>query len=130
MDLAVGRLDRLAQELLRRAVGEVAIEGVGRRARRDLARLGAPPAVRVDEDRRAGEDRVLLGGPAAAGPFTLLRFAEPALPDIVYLEPLTGAAYLDNREDLDAHTTVMDQMAVQALPPAETTAFLPLLAVG
>ena len=64
------------------------------------------------------------GGPAAAGPFTLLRFAEPALPDVVYLEQLTGAAYLDKREDLDAYTTVMDQLAVQALPPNETIAFL------
>ena len=64
------------------------------------------------------------GGPAAAGPFTILRFAEPALPDIVYLEQLTGAAYLDKREDLDAYTTVVDQLAVQALTPSETIGFL------
>lgn len=70
------------------------------------------------------------GGPAAPGPFTLLRFAEPALPDIVYLEQLTGAAYLDKREDLDAYTTVMDQLAVQALPPAETIAFLTRMVEG
>ncbi len=32
---------------------------------------------------------------AAGGPFTILRFAEPDLPDIVYLERLTNALYLD-----------------------------------
>ncbi|MEY9891073.1 hypothetical protein ABIA35_004288 [Catenulispora sp. MAP12-49] len=70
------------------------------------------------------------GGPAAAGPFTILRFAEPALPDIVYLEQLTGAAYLDKREDLDAYTTVADQLAVQALSPSETVAFLTRMIEG
>lgn len=70
------------------------------------------------------------GGPAAAGPFTILRFAEPALPDIVYLEQLTGAAYLDKREDLDAYTTVLDQLAVQALTPADTIGFLTRMIEG
>ena len=56
--------------------------------------------------------------PGGGRPFTLLRFAEPALPDIVYLEQLTGAAYLDKREDLDAYTTVMDQLCLDALPAA------------
>ncbi|NUR61360.1 MAG: helix-turn-helix domain-containing protein [Catenulispora sp.] len=64
------------------------------------------------------------GGQTAAGPFTILRFTEPALPDIVYLEQLTGAAYLDRREDLDAYTTVIDQLCVQALSPAQTIRFL------
>lgn len=63
-------------------------------------------------------------GQTAAGPFTILRFAEPALPDIVYLEQLTGAAYLDRRADLDAYTTVLDQLCVQALSPAQTVRFL------
>jgi hypothetical protein len=63
-------------------------------------------------------------GPAAPGPFTILRFAEPALPDIVYLEQLTGAAYLDKREDVDAYATVVDRLAAQALTPADSVAFL------
>jgi hypothetical protein len=70
------------------------------------------------------------GGPTAAGPFTLLRFAEPALPDIVYLEQLTAAAYLDKREDLDAYTTVVDQLCVQALSPSETVGFLKAMLEG
>ncbi|MGH4020035.1 MAG: helix-turn-helix domain-containing protein, partial [Pseudonocardiaceae bacterium] len=37
-----------------------------------------------------------FGGHAAAGgPFTILRFSEPDLPDIVYLEQLTSSLYLE-----------------------------------
>lgn len=64
------------------------------------------------------------GGHAAAGPFTLLRFAEPALPDIVYIEQLTSATYLDKRDDLDAYTNAIDQLCVEALSPSETIGFL------
>lgn len=64
------------------------------------------------------------GGLAATGPFTILRFAEPALPDIAYVEQLTGAAFLDRREDLDAYTTVIDHLCLQALSPTQTIRFL------
>src|SRR5258705_1630965 len=37
---------------------------------------------------------------AAAGSFSILRFAAAELPDVVYLEQLTGALYLDKRRDL------------------------------
>ncbi|MEU1426939.1 helix-turn-helix transcriptional regulator [Nocardia sp. NPDC005746] len=58
------------------------------------------------------------GGHAAAGSsFTMLRFAEAELPDIVYLEQLTSALYLDRREDLELYRQVMDQLSVQAEPP-------------
>ena len=53
-----------------------------------------------------------LGGHAAAGgPFSILRFAEPDLPDVVYLEQLTSALYLDKREDVD-HYHVVDGAAL------------------
>lgn len=70
------------------------------------------------------------GGHAGTGPFTLLRFAEPALPDIVYLEQLTSATYLDKREDLDAYTNAIDQLCVEALSPSETIGFLTDLVEG
>ncbi|MEC3957813.1 helix-turn-helix transcriptional regulator [Nocardia sp. CDC153] len=58
------------------------------------------------------------GGHAAAGSsFTMLRFAEAELPDIVYLEQLTSALYLDRRQDLELYRQVMDQLSVQAEPP-------------
>ena len=54
------------------------------------------------------------GHAAAGGPFTFLRFSEPALPDVVYIEQLTSALYLDKREDTDAYMEVMDRVSVQA----------------
>jgi transcriptional regulator with XRE-family HTH domain len=57
---------------------------------------------------------------AAGGPFTILRFAEPDLPDIVYLEQLTSAVYLDKRPDVENYLAVMEQVTVQAETPAKS----------
>ncbi|WP_405164093.1 helix-turn-helix domain-containing protein [Nocardia sp. NBC_01499] len=65
------------------------------------------------------------GGHAAAGSsFTMLRFAEPELPDIVYIEQLTSALYLDRKEDLQLYREVMDKVAVQALTPERSRQLL------
>ncbi|MGH7382877.1 MAG: helix-turn-helix domain-containing protein [Candidatus Methylomirabilales bacterium] len=65
------------------------------------------------------------GGHAAiGGPFAILRFSEPDLPDIVYLEQLTGALYLDTDQDVQHYLLGMDRLCVQAKSPAETTRFL------
>jgi transcriptional regulator with XRE-family HTH domain len=62
-----------------------------------------------------------LGGHAAAGgAFTILRFAEPDLPDIVYLEHLNSAAYLDKRSDVEDYLAVMERVGVQAETPARS----------
>ncbi|MGH3687335.1 MAG: helix-turn-helix domain-containing protein [Pseudonocardiaceae bacterium] len=61
---------------------------------------------------------------AVCGPFTILRFSEPDLPDIVYLEQLTGALYLDKREDVQHYLVVMDRLCIQAKSPVETIRFL------
>jgi hypothetical protein len=66
-----------------------------------------------------------MGGHAAAGgSFTILRFSESDVPDVVYVEQLTSALYLDRREDVDHYMEVMNQLSIQALPPWETTHFL------
>lgn len=58
-----------------------------------------------------------LGGHAAAGgPFTILRFAEPDLPNVVYLEQLTSALYLDKHEDVDHYLAVMERLCTDAEP--------------
>ncbi|MFC0864340.1 helix-turn-helix domain-containing protein [Sphaerimonospora cavernae] len=63
----------------------------------------------------------LAGGLAAAGgPFSILRFAEASLPDVVYLEQLTSAVYLDKREDVDRYLLVMDRLCVAAKSASET----------
>jgi len=60
-----------------------------------------------------------VGGHAAAGgPFSILRFAEPDLPDIVYLEQLTSALYLDKRETVDHYLAVMERLCLEAAPAA------------
>ena len=51
---------------------------------------------------------------AAGGPFTILRFPEPDLPDVVYLEQLNSALYLDQPSDVTDYVTIMDQLCVQA----------------
>jgi len=62
-----------------------------------------------------------FGGHAAAGgPFSILRFAEYDLPDIVYLEQLTSALYLDKRIDVERYAMVMDRLIAQVNPPDRT----------
>jgi transcriptional regulator with XRE-family HTH domain len=51
---------------------------------------------------------------AAGGPFTILRFPEPDLPDMVYLEQLNSSVYLDHPDDVVDYVTVMDQLCVRA----------------
>jgi transcriptional regulator with XRE-family HTH domain len=66
-----------------------------------------------------------VGGHAGAGgAFTILRFAEPDLPDVVYIEQLASALYLDKRDDVDNYVAAMERLCVQALPPADTPALL------
>ncbi|MEV6315719.1 helix-turn-helix transcriptional regulator [Streptomyces sp. NPDC051776] len=66
-----------------------------------------------------------LGGVAAAGgPVTILRFQEPDLPDVVYLEQLTSALYLDKRDDVDNYLSVMDRLSAEAERPVATLPFL------
>jgi len=58
-----------------------------------------------------------LSGYAAEGAFTMLRFGEPDLPDIVYLEHLAGALYLDKLEELEVYSRVFDRLTVDAETP-------------
>ncbi|NKZ06525.1 helix-turn-helix domain-containing protein [Actinomadura latina] len=65
------------------------------------------------------------GGHAAeSGPVTLLRFAERELPDVVYLEQLTGALYPDRTADIARYRDVLNRLGVQAEPPSRTAEFL------
>jgi transcriptional regulator with XRE-family HTH domain len=57
---------------------------------------------------------------AMAGPFTILRFAEPDLQDVIYIEQLTSALYLDKPNEVDRYLEVMEQLCLQAEPAATT----------
>ncbi len=64
------------------------------------------------------------GHAAAGGAFTILRFPDRDVPDIVYVEQLTGALYLDKREDVDHYANAMERLCVKAEPPASTADIL------
>lgn len=57
---------------------------------------------------------------AEAGAFSLLRFAEADLPDLVYLEQLTGASYLGERRYVDPYVQAMDRLSAEAAEPQDS----------
>ncbi len=65
------------------------------------------------------------GTPSPAGfPFVILRFVEPELPDVVYVEQLTGAVYLDKPGDVEQYLIAMERACLEAEPPERTVAIL------
>ena len=66
-----------------------------------------------------------FGGHAAAGgAFTILRFPDQDLPDVVYVEQLTSALYLDKRDDVDQYAAAMERLCIEAEPPHRTAEIL------
>ncbi|GAA4555356.1 helix-turn-helix transcriptional regulator [Planotetraspora kaengkrachanensis] len=61
---------------------------------------------------------------AEGGAFTILRFPESDLSDVVYVEQLWGALYLDKREDIDPYLTAMEQLCVESTTPGGTAEIL------
>ncbi|MFF4895213.1 helix-turn-helix domain-containing protein [Streptomyces sp. NPDC001068] len=80
----------------------------------------------------AGRDRITLQiaefasgpHPGTYAPFTLFRFAEPELPDMVFTEYLTGALYLDSRDEVGAHLEVLDHMTARSASAQRTAQLL------
>jgi hypothetical protein len=64
------------------------------------------------------------GHAAAGGSFTILRFDGPEVPNVVYIEQLTSALYLDKHEDLDHYLEVMNNLSTEALTPDQSKRFL------
>ena len=61
------------------------------------------------------------GGHAAeGGAFTIMRFPEADLPDMVYMEYLTGAHYIDKPEDVELYAAVMERLSVAGTAPEKT----------
>ena len=101
---------------LRRSIGGKAVM---REQIRHLARMCEHPAVTL---------QILpfqVGGhPAMGGPFTILRYSEPDLRDVVYIEQLTSALYLDKVAEVDSYLEVMEQLCLQAEPASKTPQLL------
>lgn len=64
------------------------------------------------------------GHAAAGGPFTILRFPDRDAPDVVVLEQLSGALYLDKPSDVEQYRRVMDRLCTQVEPLDRTAAIL------
>jgi transcriptional regulator with XRE-family HTH domain len=62
--------------------------------------------------------------PAMVGAFSILRFADRELPDLVYLEHLSNAVYLDKRDEVEQYLDLMETICVGSEPPARTAQFL------
>jgi transcriptional regulator with XRE-family HTH domain len=60
------------------------------------------------------------GHAAAGGAFTILRFPAEDLPDVVYIEHLASAHYIDKREDVDRYAAAMGRLSIEAEPAART----------
>ncbi|MFJ3417519.1 helix-turn-helix domain-containing protein [Streptomyces sp. NPDC086082] len=62
--------------------------------------------------------------PGTYAPFSLFRFTEPELPDMVFTEYLTGALYLDSRTEVSTHLEVLDHMTAHAASAQRTKKIL------
>jgi hypothetical protein len=63
-------------------------------------------------------------GVAAGGAITVLRFAEPEIADVVYLDQFTGSLYLTKPDDVQHYAQVVDRLCTRAELPAKTPALL------
>jgi transcriptional regulator with XRE-family HTH domain len=64
------------------------------------------------------------GGHAAPGAFTILRFSDHEMPDIVYMEHLTSALYFDKKSDVDRYLLAMERLSIISARPSETRRIL------
>ena len=65
------------------------------------------------------------GGHAAmGGAFSILRFPDQELPDVVYIEHLTSALYLEKRDDVDQYAEAIGRLFIEAEPPDRTPQIL------
>jgi transcriptional regulator with XRE-family HTH domain len=62
--------------------------------------------------------------PAMVGAFSILRFVDRQLPDVVYLEHLTNAVYLDKRAEVERYLDVMELLCVNSETPARSVELL------
>jgi transcriptional regulator with XRE-family HTH domain len=56
-------------------------------------------------------------GIAAPSGFSILRFADREMPDIVYVEQLTSALYLDKRPEVDRYLLAMERTSILSMDP-------------
>ncbi len=65
-----------------------------------------------------------VGYAGAGGAFSLLRFPEGDLPDIVYIEHAASALYLDKLDEVDEYVAIMEGLTISAAPVSATEGLL------
>jgi len=60
------------------------------------------------------------GHAAAGGSFSVLHFTDDDLPDMVYLEQLSSAQYLDKPDVVSTYVEVLDRLRVEAATQADS----------
>jgi hypothetical protein len=65
-----------------------------------------------------------VGYPGAGGAFSILRFPDGDLPDIVYIEHAASALYLDKLEEVDEYVAIMEGLTIAAAPVSQTEGLL------
>jgi len=100
----------LDEALLRRSIGASAVM---RAQLRHLIEMSQRPNITLQVV------PFKVGGHAAAGgSFSLLRFAEFDVPDVVYLEQLACAQYHDKPDAVQRYLAVVERLCAEALHPA------------
>ena len=64
------------------------------------------------------------------GPFTVLEFADPADPTVVYLEHLTGSLLLEDEEEVQRYRAMFDHLRAEALGPGPSADLIARTAAG
>jgi Domain of unknown function (DUF5753)/Helix-turn-helix domain len=105
---------------LRRRIGKAATH---RTQLEHLVELAERPGIALQV--LPTENGLHVGG----GPFSILRFDDPELPDVVYVESLVGASYVDKTEHVERYVEVMSRLNVESLTPDESVAFIHKLLV-
>jgi hypothetical protein len=65
-----------------------------------------------------------VGYPGAGGAFSLMRFADTDLPDVVYVEHASSALYLDKIDEVDEYVAIMEGLTIAAEPVGGTEGLL------
>jgi transcriptional regulator with XRE-family HTH domain len=103
--------------------------------------VGGPAVMRAQllrlADLAAGPDLTLQVLPLCtaahaqpAGPFTMLEFADPADPTMVYLEHLTGSLLLEDEEEVQRYRAMFDHLRAEALDPGPSADLIARTAAG
>jgi transcriptional regulator with XRE-family HTH domain len=63
-------------------------------------------------------------GHAAPGAFSIMRFADPDMPDMIYVENLASALYIDKPPEVGRYLLAMERLSIISAPPADSAEIL------